>query len=349
MNYIVSSIGKFHSYSVAKEFHINKKLNFFITAHPRFKLNNKFLNKDKIYFIDMIQSLNLISKKYNFPNLITKELNWISHINFDKKSKILLKKMYEKNLINHQNTFLSLSGSGLFSGRFMRSLGSLHLCDVGSTHIKYQNEVLKKEFHENKIKYFETDSRLIDKECLEFDEADKIIVPSEYVKKSFIKMKISEKKIIKIPYGSDNAFFKNLNLRNFHSEKLTLSFAGEFSIRKGLHYLLNYFQKIPFSLKKRLRLNLYGSYRYETKELFSKYSNENIYVYQSLSQDQLSVKLNETDIYVLLSIEEGLSLTIPQAMSVGCIVIATPNTGAEELIKNGHNGFIPILSLTNKK
>ena len=27
-------------------------------------------------------------------------------------------------------------------------------------------------------------------------------------------------------------------------------------------------------------------------------------------------------------------------MSVGCIVIATPNTGAEELIKNGHNGFI---------
>jgi glycosyltransferase involved in cell wall biosynthesis len=61
---------------------------------------------------------------------------------------------------------------------------------------------------------------------------------------------------------------------------------------------------------------------------------------RSLPQNKLSDNLNITDIYVILSIEEGLSLTIPQAMSVGCIVIATPNTGAEEIIKNGFNGFI---------
>ena len=46
------------------------------------------------------------------------------------------------------------------------------------------------------------------------------------------------------------------------------------------------------------------------------------------------------DVFCLLSVEEGLALVIVQAMAMGLPVIATPNTGAEELIQDGVTGFI---------
>ncbi len=342
MDFIISSIGKFHSFSVAKELNRQRKLRLFITAHPRWKIDRYLIGKNNSVFIDFIQTFNLISKKYTSLHNLNKELNWFSHHNFDLKSKIYLEKLFKNYNFKGDKkiVFLSLSGSGLYSGRFMRKLGILHLCDVGSTHIKNQNIVLRNEFKKLKIKYHETDNRLIEKECLEFEEADKIIVPSNFVKKTFLKMNIPEKKLIKIPYGSDNFYFTYRNKRNYDGENLIISFAGEFSIRKGLHYLLDYFGRLPKNIKKRLQLRLFGSFRSETKTLLSRYDNDNIFIKSSISQKSLSEQLNISDIYAILSIEEGLSLTIPQAMSVGCIVIATPNTGAEEIIDNGVNGFI---------
>jgi glycosyltransferase involved in cell wall biosynthesis len=46
------------------------------------------------------------------------------------------------------------------------------------------------------------------------------------------------------------------------------------------------------------------------------------------------------DVFCLLSIEEGLALVILQAMAMGLPVIVTPNTGAEEIITDGEEGFI---------
>lgn len=341
MKFIISSIGKFHSYSVAKELFARNKLEKFITGHPRFKIDKQYIGKENLVFIDFMQTINLISKKYMFLEQLNKELNWISHNNFDTKSKKYLRKFKKNNNIDKDKyVFLSLSGSGLYSGRYLREEGIIHFCDVGSTHIKEQNITLANEFKKLNISYQGTDERLIEKECIEFDEANKIIVPSEFVKKTFLKMGINENKIIKIPYGSDTTYFEHTNNRNFSSNNLILTFAGELSIRKGIHYLLEYFSNLPNILKSRLKLNLYGSYRGETKYILSKYNNENITIKNSIPQKQLSLEFNKSDIYVILSIEEGLSLTIPQAMSVGCIVIATPNTGAEELIINNINGFI---------
>ena len=48
----------------------------------------------------------------------------------------------------------------------------------------------------------------------------------------------------------------------------------------------------------------------------------------------------EADVFCLLSIEEGLALVLLQAMAMGLPVIATPNTGAEDLIEDGVHGFI---------
>jgi hypothetical protein len=95
MNFIVSSIGKFHSFSVAKELYRQKKLQLFITAHPRFKIDRNLIGKKNFAFIDFVQTLNLITKKYISIENLNKELNWFSHNNFDKKSANYLEKFLE--------------------------------------------------------------------------------------------------------------------------------------------------------------------------------------------------------------------------------------------------------------
>jgi starch synthase len=50
--------------------------------------------------------------------------------------------------------------------------------------------------------------------------------------------------------------------------------------------------------------------------------------------------LSQVNIPILPSIEEGLALVQGQAMACGCPVLATTNTGAEDLFTDEHEGFI---------
>ena len=54
---------------------------------------------------------------------------------------------------------------------------------------------------------------MIDKELEEYNLADFICVPSEYVKETFIKNGIAESKIIKIPYGVDLKEFSLIKIK----------------------------------------------------------------------------------------------------------------------------------------
>ena len=87
----------------------------------------------------------------------------------------------------------------------------------------------------------------LEKESAEYEECDFIIVPSNFVKNSFISEGINPDKLVKIPYGYDSQFFKFSNIRKFSNNKLRLIFAGELSLRKGLHHLLNNFNKLKIA------------------------------------------------------------------------------------------------------
>jgi len=64
-----------------------------------------------------------------------------------------------------------------------------------------------------------------------------------------------------------------------------------------------------------------------------------------VAHHQLPKVLADYDVAVQPSIEEGLSLVIGQLMASGIPVIATTNTGAEDVIRDGVDGWIvPIRS-----
>src|SRR5205085_5991502 len=59
-----------------------------------------------------------------------------------------------------------------------------------------------------------------------------------------------------------------------------------------------------------------------------------------VQRELLADYYSQGSVFVLASIEEGLALVQAQAMACGLPVIATTNTGAEDLFTDGREGFI---------
>lgn len=70
------------------------------------------------------------------------------------------------------------------------------------------------------------------------------------------------------------------------------------------------------------------------------------------SQSQVRERLQKTDIYVLPSFAEGVSVSLMEAMAAGVPVITTQIAGVNELVEDGINGYLvpagDVISLTQK-
>jgi glycosyltransferase involved in cell wall biosynthesis len=63
----------------------------------------------------------------------------------------------------------------------------------------------------------------------------------------------------------------------------------------------------------------------------------------ALPHEQLVARLQDADIFVLPSLEEGLVRTALEAMACGLPVVLTPHTGAHDFVRPGVNGeIVPI-------
>ena len=79
------------------------------------------------------------------------------------------------------------------------------------------------------------------------------------------------------------------------------------------------------------------------QQLLPRYRDLPVTWLESMPHAQLADHLRSADIFVLPSLEDGLALTVVEALACGVPVITTPNTGASELVTPGVNGeVVPI-------
>ena len=81
--------------------------------------------------------------------------------------------------------FCGLSGSALHTGRIARSHGAKYVCDRGSSHIRFQDRILRQEYDRQGNPFCGIDPRIMRREE-EYEAADAIVVPSTFVLNSFI-------------------------------------------------------------------------------------------------------------------------------------------------------------------
>ena len=326
--------GRFHAFNLAEQLSLNKNLNQLITSYPKFYLKNKYqIEQEKI---------NSIITKEILTRFIFKKIPYLENFSikhFDNKA---------SKIINFKNLDILIGWSSFSLASFIKAqkYRCIKILERGSTHIEFQNKILKEEYEINNLKPNLPSRFMIEKEKKEYEIADYISVPTEFVKKTFIEQGINENKIIKIPYGVDLNEFKklsNLNLNN-NNNIFRIIYTGSICIRKGLIYLLKAFTELNL---KNTELLLIGEIENKFLKILNKFkNNDSIKILKSMNQSELYKYYNSSKIFVTCSIEDGLSMVQLQAMSCGLPIICTKNSGGEEIVTDGHDGFIiPIRNI----
>ncbi|HLZ97481.1 MAG TPA: glycosyltransferase family 4 protein, partial [Steroidobacteraceae bacterium] len=221
------------------------------------------------------------------------------------------------------------------SGKTAKELGVTYVCDRGSTHIEEQQSLLEGEYRLHGLTPPKIDPRSIERELIEYQTADLITVPSRFVQRTFVKRGVDANKLLVVPYGANLSMFRPTEAKPPGS--FGVLFVGALSIRKGLPYLLDAFARVNHPRK---RLTLVGSRVAETDEILAAHPTDHVRILGPIPQEQLAAHMSAAHVLALSSVEEGLALVMAEAMACGCPVVASTNTGAEDLFEDGQQGFI---------
>ena len=188
--------------------------------------------------------------------------------------------------------------------------------------------------------YRPIDPRIVAKEEREYVAADLITVPSGFAERSFVASGVPAEKLRRIPYGGRLDRFKPQGKPA--PGTFQVLFVGHISLRKGIPDLLEAFARLRHPAK---TLRLIGSIDPVMAPLLAKLPADRVEFLGNVPNAELARYYSESHVLVLPSIEEGLAMVMAEAMASGCPVIASTNTGAEDLFTDGREGYIvPIRS-----
>lgn len=128
------------------------------------------------------------------------------------------------------------------------------------------------------------------------------------------------------------------------TEPLLISFLflGYIGKRKGIFDLLNVIIENKNKYQGRIKLFIGGNGETQyLQDLINENNIENIVEFLGWVNNEKKMELfNTTNIYVLPSYNEGLPISILEAMSYGNAIISTPVGGIPEIVKNKENGLL---------
>lgn len=329
MKIALSTIGKFHTFDLARELEARGALGCIFTGYPRFKLKNERLPPEKIKPFPWIHTPYMAAAgRVKIGTRLKRAWEYADRVALDR---------YVAARLPMHDVFVGLSSCALLSGRRAKAGGARYVCDRGSSHIRTQESLLREEHRIWGMPYTEIDSRIIDREELEYAEADCITVPSDFSKQSFLSQGVASDKIRVLPYGVDLANFSTVDTPA--SGRFDVLFAGGASLRKGVPYLLEAFHKVSHRSKS---LAFAGDFPGELRALMQQKGlwSDRIHLLGHLDWTQLRQRMSTSTVLVLPSIEDGFGLVIAQALACGCPVIASEHTGAPDMFATGDAGFI---------
>ena len=322
MRVCVGCQGRFHLFDLARQMERLGNLDRLYTGYPRFKV--KGLPHQKVDTFPWLMSPYMALGRFGL-NLALDRLKYPIIASFD---------IWMANKVEDCDVVHCLSGTGLQTHQRARERhGALTVCDRGSTHILYQQNLLAEEFDRQGIRFRGTDKRLIERELAEYELCDLIFVPSETTYRSFIEHGVPARKLRKNPYGTELDVFRPLEKTD---NVFRVIYVGALTIRKGIAYLLEAVAELHLP---NFEVWLIGPQAPETRAITARFSEKFRYL-GVVDRHELHRYYSQGSVFVMPSIEEGLALVQGQAMACGLPVIATTNTGAEDLLTDGVEGFI---------
>ncbi len=169
------------------------------------------------------------------------------------------------------------------------------------------------------------DAKVLRKEAQEYDFADRLLCPSEFVARTFLEKGFAHEKLARHQYGFDENKFYPTSEQRDRRLGLAVLFVGECSPRKGLHYALEAWLRSSASACGSFVIAGHFMSGYADK-LSEHLSHPSVQVLGH--RDNVPELMRNSDVLVLPSVEEGSALVTLEARGSGCVLLVSQAAGA---------------------
>jgi glycosyltransferase involved in cell wall biosynthesis len=176
----------------------------------------------------------------------------------------------------------------------------------------------------------------LEAERLEHQLADLVVAPSSFVRDTLMTEGVASDKIRIIPFGTDlKLFYPAPAPKADKNRTVVFLFVGILNARKGLPVLLEAWSRLRLY---DAELWLVGGGQIPA-EVISTLPNT-VKCLGRRSKLEVSELMRMSDVFVFPSFFEGLAQVQVEALASGLPVIGTRESGADELVREGENGFV---------
>lgn len=168
----------------------------------------------------------------------------------------------------------------------------------------------------------------------EFDLADQLLCPSDFVATTFRDRGVPAAKLSRHTYGVDLERFSPAT-GNAPDRPFTVLFAGYAAVRKGLHLALDAWLRSPASATGRF-LIAGGIMPEYAAAIAGQLSHPS--VHDLGHREDLPDLMRHADVMVLPSVEEGFGLVCIEAMASGCVPLVSD--ACTEICRHGDNALV---------
>jgi glycosyltransferase involved in cell wall biosynthesis len=219
-------------------------------------------------------------------------------------------------------------------------LGIPTVLERPNTHTRYAYETVERESKRLGVllppdNEYTNKADVLRKEEEEYQLADYLLCPSDFVLQTFRDQGFPNGKLMRHQYGYDEKAYYPDSTAVETKRGLTMLFAGDCAVRKGLHFALEAWLKSPAHHDGTFMIagNFLPAY---AERLSAMLSHPSVQVLGF--RNDIPELMRKSDVFVLPSIEEGSALVTSEARGSGCVLLVSEATGA--ICKHMQNALV---------
>jgi len=322
---VVAVQGRFHAFDLARELDLRGRLARLFTSYPAGIVPRFGLDEALVRSLPWVEVSSRALRKVA-PQRAKRMAPWFG-ARFDA--------WVANELVEGPDSFVGWSGQCLASLRRAKQLGMTTIVERGSAHIETQRDLLVEAGERAGTPIALPEPATIERELAEYAEADFVQVPSSFARDSFLARGFDPARILINPYGVDVHAFSPATTE---PEGFRILFCGRASVQKGLPTLIDAFRAFDAP---DAELWIQGSVEPDARYLVDATSDDaRVRWLAHRPQHELPQVYRSAHAFCLPSVQEGLPLTLFQALASGLPAIITPNTGGEDLVTDGREGLV---------
>ncbi len=232
------------------------------------------------------------------------------------------------------NLFHGFDGCALYSLQRARQLGAVTILDYPPVHMEFLLSMLRRHSPTLTPDRERVMERSLARKNREMLEADRILVCSDFARRTLVEHGVPADKVVPLPLGVDTEQFKPPRDERKGRSGCTVLFVGMLEPHKGIEYLLEAFKCLELP---GVRLVLVGKGGPDWGRIEVRYPGLFTQV-ENVPHGEIVRHYHEADVFVLPSLADSFGMVVLEAMATGLPVIVSTNVGAPVI--DGRTGIV---------